>query len=344
MNSDTGMNMQFTRGILRLDQMNQYVVPVLDFPFLDAFDLLFSLRQRLDEDSGAINKSGYKFSYPMTKALNDFLQFLVPAISHPFVRNPLEESHELPRSGVRIKPMPALGIPQLAEQPRYAPIPPSLLKQVVAFWLDVVVLQEQRYFSDKERDKQYVQDGIEGIKRSINNVEFAWQSMGVGELWQRRRERELGYRALRSLLASQFVMNQTPVSINGDTLEWRLARENEGLTPVTQAFQSDKSEFYAYTLNLTLRDMPGRDEPLVYMMPRLRRYMSRKVTWPGRDDVRVMIEYPSPLVDQLPLPDHTIQIPAWIKYTSVGRVYRGYITSLLRKLIGDGDAHEQLLM
>lgn len=337
MNNHTGMTIQFTRGLLQLDQISKYVVPVLDFPFLDALDLLYAIRLRLDEESDAINKSGYRFKYPMTTALNDFLQFLVPAISHPFVSNQLEEGQQLPQSGRWVSPMPALGIPQLADQPRTAPIPPMLLKQVFTLWLDVVVCGEKEYFSGDEHEKQYVRDGIEAIKHSVNNAEFAWQYVGVDELWHKRRERELGYRALRSLLASQFVMNQTPVSIDGNTLEWRLAREDNGLMPVTQPFQSNKGEFYAYTLNLTLRDMPGRDEPLLYMLPRLRRYLSKRVTWTGQDAVRVMIEYPSPLVNQLALPDHTIQIPARIKYVNGGYDYYAYIVPMLRRLIGDDD-------
>lgn len=334
MDKNTGMQMQFTRGILRLDQMERYIVSVLDFPFLEAFDLLYALRQRLDTENGEAEKRGYRPRWLPTQSLNDFLQFLVPAISHAFVRNSFEPGQRLPHSGQWMSPMPALGIPQFADRPQSEPVPPSLLKQIVVLWLDVVVLEEQAYFSDEERQMQYVQDGIKDIKRSINNADFTWQFIGVDELWKKRREQALGYRALRSLLASQFVTNQIPVTVDGQLLEWRLAREDDGLIPITQAFQSGNGEYYAYTLNLTLRDMPGRDEPLLYMMPRLRRYMSKEVKWTGDDAVRVMIEYSSPLVNQLPLPDHTIQIPVRIQYR---RHYRGYIVPMLKRLIGESD-------
>ena len=340
-NSVTDTRLQFTRGILKLGEMNDYLVPILDFPFDSMLDILLEMRSILD---GGKNKP----KKPPTGTLNDFLLFLVPGLSHPFIQNYAEPGRCLPQSRQWFSPMPALGIPQLADKPGYEPIPPDLLRQIVNFWLDVVISGTTWYFTEGELEQPQVIDCIDRAKQSVNDTQFAWEYVKVSDLWQQRRERAIGYRALRSLLATQFIVASriSPLEVDGEQLIWRTAHEADALIPVTQALQHDDGSYYAYTMNLTLRDMPGRAEPLIYFIPSLRRYMSQKVTWTGNNDVRVMVEYPSPLDKALKVPVSVpTQVPVRITYSSPEKkyVYRGHVLPMLERLIGDTDAHKALI-
>jgi hypothetical protein len=341
-NTITPTSLQFTRGILKLDEMNAYVVPILEFPFDEMLDILMEMRVILDEQNGKNNK----FKKPPTGTLNDFLQFLVPGLSHPFIQNYDEPRYLLPRSGKSLYPMPALGIPQLVSEQRYEPIPPDLLRQIVNFWLDVVIADTTWYFKNGETKQQQVIDHINLAKQSVNNAKFTWDYIPVGDLWQERRERSVGYRALRSLLATQFITSSqsSPIEIDGEQLVWRAAHEEDSLVPVTQALQHRDGSYYAYTMNLIVRDMPGREEPLIYFMPRIRRYMSKPISYSGANAVRVMIEYPSPLSKTLKVPVSFItQVPVRIVYSPKGYFYKGHVLPMLEKLVGNTDAHKALI-
>lgn len=343
-NNMTLSGLQFTRGILKLGEMNDYLVPVLDFPFDPMLDILLEMRSILDEGNGEQGKP----KKPPTGTLNDFLLFLVPGLSHPFIQNYAEPGRCLPQSRQWFKPMPALGIPQLADKPIYEPIPPDLLRQIVNFWLDVVITETTWYFTEEELAQPQVMDCIDRAKQSVNDAQFTWQYVKVGDLWQERQERAIGYRALRSLLATQFIVASSinPLEVDGEQLIWRAAHESDALVPVTQALHHNNGSYYAYTMNLIIRDMPGRAEPLIYFMPRLRRYMSQKVTWTGSNDVRVMVEYPSPLDKALKVPVAVqTQVPVHIVYSYQEKknIYKGHVLPMLERLVGDTDAHKALI-
>lgn len=343
-NMTTLSGLQFTRGILKLGEMNDYLVPVLDFPFDPMLDILLEMRSILDEGNGEQGKP----KKPPTGTLNNFLLFLVPGLSHPFIQNYAEPGRCLPQCRQWFSPMPALGIPQLAGKPKYEPIPPDLLRQIVNFWLDVVISETTWYFTEEELEQPQVIDCVNSAKQSVNDTQFAWDYVKVSDLWQQRRERAIGYRALRSLLATQFIVASriNPLEVDGEQLIWRTAHEADALIPVTQALQHDNGSYYAYTMNLILRDMPGRAEPLIYFIPRLRRYMSQKVTWTGSNAVRVMVEYPSPLDNTLKVPVSVpTQVPVRIRYSSPDKkyVYKGHVLPMLQRLIGDTDAHKALI-
>jgi hypothetical protein len=216
--------MQFTRGILQLENLNDYLVPVLDFPFGNMHDILLQMRLSLNEEA---SKSG-KRKNPPTESLNSFLQFIVPALSHPFVMNYDEEPKRLPLSGQNLYPMPALGIPQLASTTIIDPISPDLLKQILGFWLDVVVCETDGYFSETERQEQRVLDCINQAKQAVLAADFEWTYPRLADLWQKRHDYAIAKRALRSLLATQFILasQHNPVEIDGSSIEWRAAHES----------------------------------------------------------------------------------------------------------------------
>jgi hypothetical protein len=113
-----------------------------------------------------------------------------------------------------------------------------------------------------------------------------------------------------------------------------------------KALRHPNGTYYAFTMEINLREMPGRAEPLVYLMPRLRRYMSSGGVRTTKDDVRVMIEYPSPLAQTLNAPNKFItQVPIQIAYSSKDkkRNYTGAVLPMLARLIGDTDAHKALV-
>lgn len=343
-NNHKPIKLQFTRGIIKIDQLKDYIVPILDYPFADFIDQLYLIRQELDQQSGETKKDNYSMKRPWFSSFNELLQFLAPTLCHPFVQNYLEDSLQLPQSGEWLAHMPALGIPQKLEEPRLKPVTVGLLKQIMTFWVEVVVLGEQKYFSTEEKALEWVDIALKKTIASIQDATFVWDYVRLDELWGKRKQHAIGYRALHSLLAMQFVINSNkhPQLVDGENPDWRLAQEDTGLVPVSKCFQSNDGTFYAYTLNLVLRDIPGRSEPVIYMMPRLRRYMSSAIKWGGNDDVRVMIEYPSPILKQITqrsdIPQQ--QMPIRIRY---GKYYRSYIVPMLERLIGNTGTNQALI-
>ena len=142
----------------------------------------------------------------------------------------------------------------------------------------------------------------------------------------------------------QFVINANnhPHLLDDESPSWRLAQEDTGLVPVSKCFQSKDGTYYAYTLNLVIRDILGRNRSVIYMMPRLRRYMSAPIDWGGNDDVRVMVEYPSPILKQITqqtdIPQQ--QMPIRIRY---GKFYRSHIVPVLERLIGNTETSQALI-
>ncbi|MEL6408354.1 MAG: DUF3962 domain-containing protein [Chloroflexota bacterium] len=337
--------MQFTRGALLFENMDKYSAPILDFPFEEALDVILQMRQELNQTS---QNGSHMLKLPAIKLLNDFLYFFVPTLAHPFINNYLEEGHELPHSGKTMYPMPAMGIPRLkAEDDQQPPLPDPLLKRIFLFWIETVIenklYQGRAYFTDDELSEQRVVTAINKAKQLVNDADIRWRFETLRDVWEDRHAHEIGYRALQSLIAVTFIQNtrDNPVYVEDEVIKWRASQEGTHLIPVSQPFQHPKNdEYYAYTLEIELRDMPGRSDPLVYFIPRLRRYMSSK-TKKGQDDARVMVEFPSPLSDVLPSSQVTVQVPLRVFVTKESNEwilqYRSSIISMLQRVLGSGE-------
>lgn len=338
MTQDIQTTVQFTRGMMQYGQMNSYIVPVLDFPFEGALDILLQMRNILNYES---NSEEPKPVYlPKTTLLNDLLRFFVPTIAQPFIINREKDFTVLPLSQKHFYPMPAIGIPRLKQEPnaQQEPLSASLLKQIAIFWIENTI--ENDYFNEQEMMEQRVNQAVEKAKEEVKNAPVSWRYVNLQSLWYEDSSNDgLGYRAIQTLVAVQFVNNskQEPTQLRKDEVKWRLAQEGTHLIPVSQWFLDDKtSEAYAYTIEIELRDMPGYDKTQLYITPRLRRYMSKK-TEEGDDAIRVMVELPTPLAETLPNTQLTVQVPLRIKKLPPKweLAYQGHIVGMLQKLLGD---------
>lgn len=336
----TQTTVQFIRGAMQYDQMNKYVVPALNFPFEDALDILLEMRQLLNNEAKPDKpKTAY---LPKTALLNDLLRFFVPTLAQPFVINREKDFKILPLSQKRFYPMPAIGIPQLIDIPHTEeePLSATLLKQIVTFWIENAV--EYDYFDAKEMEEQRVKFAVKNAKDQVQKATVTWQYENLQTLWQEDSSEDgLGYRAIQTLIAVQFVNNakKEPTQLGEDAVEWRLAQEGTHLIPVSQWFRdNEKSEAYAYTIEIELRDMPGYDRTLLYIKPHLRRYMTRKTT-KGDDAIRVMVELPSPLAESLPTMQIRVQVPLRIQKQAPSwkLAYTGHIADMLQKLLGENE-------
>ena len=122
-NNQEPIEMQFTRGIIKLEQLKNYTVPILDYPFKDFIDQLYLIRKELDQQNGEAKKPNYSLKRPWFSSFNELLQFLAPTLCHPFVQNYLEDCVQLLQSEERLAHMPALGIPQRVDERQLEPIP-----------------------------------------------------------------------------------------------------------------------------------------------------------------------------------------------------------------------------